>query len=278
MASLSTPRRVYTAVELDDAGAAAVRWADSFASALGVDHVVAAAFENPSSEKPPGAEDEFLDQAGERLDAWLADLGVRPTRSVALEPDLEHHLVKAAKSDDVVVVGGHHHEGATKWAIGSEPHELAKELDGVLVLVPTGPTANADAPVLVGLDGTKANRIVAEWSTTVAAGLGRPVTGLFATDPMYDTFDNAGNYGKEEVRARAEADEAEISIIEKQGPPDGALRSAAGELDAYLTVVGAREHHSFGGMVLGKVVDHLIHESAGPLAILTHDYLESHLD
>ena len=92
---------------------------------------------------------------------------------------------------------------------------------------------------------------------------------------MYDTFDNAGNYGEEEPRARAEAEAALVEFHERPGPPDEVLRDVAHDESAYLTIVGAHEHHSFGGILIGHMIDHLLHEAPGPLALLTHEYLES---
>ena len=265
--------RVLVPFDSSDLAITAATWARSLATDLGVDLVVVAPPTNASTEHDVPDEERFEDEARSAARGELRRAGVAVDAVVVTEKGLDDELIDTARSDDVVVVGVHHREGRTRWALGSPAHELAHRLRCPLLLVPPGDGApSGEAPVVAGLDGRGETSRVAAWAKSLAQALDRPLVAVYAYDPMYDTFDNAGDYGREERAARHEARHVDADeLLEPAGPAEHALRRIAHERDAFLTVVGVREHASMGGALLGKLVDHFIHTAPGPIAIVTHD-------
>ena len=256
--------RVLVASELHERGDRAVRWARNLAIGLGVPLDVDVPMMNASTEHDPDTERMFENQTVDLVRNHLDDEGVDADSVIVIDGDFEAGIVGAAEPGDLVVIGVRHHEGATRWALGSRPHELAHRLRCPLVLVPPLDRTPDDGPVVVGVDGSDQNRVVVDWAKAIAAALGRPVEAVYAPDAMYDTFDNAGDYGDEERKARLEAEMEGVPLLERSGEPDQVLREFAQEQRAALTVVGAR------GAMLGRVVDHLVHTPPGAIAIVTH--------
>lgn len=275
--SAEAPRvsRVVAALELDERGRRAARWGRRLATDLGVEFAVIGSKLNATVERDPADDRRFLDATTTELSAWLGADGITADSVSVAETSLEDAIVSETRLGDVLVLGAHHHEGWTAWALGSRPHDLAHHLKCPLILVPPdGVAIQDDAPVLVGLDGSDLNRRVVEWAKGFAAAIGRPLEAVYARDPMYDTFDSAGNHGDAEWEARLEAEMEGVPLHERSDLPEHALRDVAHQRHAYLTVVGVREHHSLGGVLLGRLVDHLIHTPPGPIAIVTHDATE----
>ena len=87
---------------------------------------------------------------------------------------------------------------------------------------------------------------------------------------FYDTFDNAGEFGADENAAHAEAIGERLEVREFPGHPAHVLSGIAVETKAYLIVVGARHEHALGGLLLGRVVDRLLHHPPTPIAVITY--------
>jgi nucleotide-binding universal stress UspA family protein len=268
------PRRLVVVLDLDDRGRRAAQWARAAATSLAVELVALTKVSDSSAEHSPGDEAIATADTKKAALAHLDDEGIEVDDVLVCDTSLDDGAVAVAGEDDLVVIGAHSHEGVTRWALGSRPHDLAKRLRGPFVMVPPDSVVVADdSPVVVGVDGTEANRTVVDWTKAFASGLGRPVYAAYARDSMYDTFDNAGDLGPEERHARVEADSEGLALHERPGKPIDVLRDVAHDTQAFVTVVGAHEEHSLGGALVGNLVDQLMHEPPGPLAVLTHDFL-----
>ncbi len=234
--------RVIIGLDLDEHGARAIEWARKTASTLGVPLVVWLGVDNASTERAPSDEHTFETTATDTAREWLTrhnvevdDIHVSPTEPAAA-------LAEAATVGDLVVLGVDTTEGWSGWALGSRAHGLAHTLRCPLVLVPPSSMAADDAPIVVGDDGTQSSAGVVEWGSHFADHLHRPLVVASAGEASNETAN----------------DDADV------------LSDLAITSGAYLTVVGAREQHSFGGLLLGPVVDHLIHHAPRAIAILTH--------
>lgn len=138
--------------------------------------------------------------------------------------------------------------------------------------------AQDDGPIVVGDDGSDASTAAIAWAKGLADDLNRPLVSVFAYSPFYDTFDNAGDFGAEEHHAHASTDAIRADLAELPGTADDVLRDFAVEASALLTIVGARQQHSLGGLLLGHVVDHLLHHPPRAVAVVTHAALHSSRD
>ncbi|HQZ34020.1 MAG TPA: universal stress protein [Ilumatobacteraceae bacterium] len=235
--------RMIIGLDLDEHGRRAIEWARTTASALGVPLVAWLGVDNASTERSPSDEAAFEKAATDSAREWLTryqidvdDIHVSPRR-----PDAT--LAESATVGDLVVLGVDTSEGWSGWALGSRAHGLAHTLKCPLVLVPPSPIAADDAPIVVGDDGTQSSPGVLQWGSYFADKLHRSLVVASGSDPLNDAAD--------------------------------VFNDLAISTGAYLTVVGARAEHSFGGLLLGPVVDHLIHHAPRAIAILTHATLSS---
>ena len=270
MTTIQPPARVLTVFRTDTNAATAARWASELARKLSVPLAVIDAVTNPSSEHDVDDERRFEAEVSRKLDSWADEHGIETGDHIVTEEDEHAFLVSHTQPNDVVIMPSHRHEGFSSWAIGSPFHALAHEITCPLIMVPPGSEARQGAPIVVGLDDSDANEAVVAWAITMASSLDRLVDAVYARDPMYDTFDSAGDKGPAERRARLAAEHDGVAIDERPCDPAVVLRDRAHESSAFLTVIGTRDHHSLGGLLLGRVVDHLMHEPPGPLAIVAH--------
>ena len=155
-----------------------------------------------------------------------------------------------------------------------ELNRLVRDLPCPLVVLPSAIVASASSPLLVGLDGTDHNYLVADWAAALAASVNRPLHGTYATNPMYDTFDNAGNYGDADLRARFEADSEVVQLHERTGRPASVIGDVARDLEAFLVVIGVHDQHTFAGVPLHDVARRLLESVPAPLAILPERFVD----
>ena len=265
------PRRLLVAFDFDDRGIRAVRWARERAERLGSQLVVVVPARNPSAEHSP--DDEAAWEATMRADtaSWLAndDVAIDERSVVVVDAVHDEAILSTARDGDVVVIGAEAHQGVTRWALGSHAHDLAHRLDHPLVLVPPTSDGPSTGPVLLALDGDRTTHAVVTWARALAGPDGA-LEAVHAHESLYDTFDNGGDHGRREREAIGRADDLGIALHTRGGSADGVLRDVAHERGASLIVLGAREHRSFGGFLLGDVVDHLMHTPPGPLMIVNH--------
>lgn len=241
-------RRVLVADTADDLGSRAAEWGHDVADTLGVPYAGVA-------------------QDAERSDS---DRG-EPTKTLDA-------LIAAATPYDVVVIGVRAHEGTTHSALAVSPHELAASLPCPIVLVPPMYEGAVDAPIVIGVDGATRNRIVAAWAVELGTRAHRPVIAAGAVEAIYNTFDDAGDDGDAARAQRVEAEGAGLQLDQRYGTVEQVLIDVTRDRRASLTVVGAREHRTIGGLLLGTLVDHLVQSSTCAVAIVSEHTLTAERD
>jgi nucleotide-binding universal stress UspA family protein len=262
--------RVIVDLDLDDRGAQALDWARGFATVLDVPLIAWVSTDRDSAEQTPADEQAFQVDTARSARRWIQERGPDVDAMHIAIGSVDNELVTSTRHGDVVVLGVDTTEGFTGWALGSRSHVLAHTLQCPLIVVPPGLPSPDDAPIVVGVDGNEPNTIVVDWAKQLAHDLHRPMLPVFAYNAFYDTFDNAGDVGAEEHAAHAEAIGERLELREFPGHPARVLTDVAGGTTAYLIVVCARHEHALGGLLLGRVVDRLLHHPPTPIAVITY--------
>jgi nucleotide-binding universal stress UspA family protein len=271
-------RTVLVASDGSDESLNAVRWSANVARRLGWALRIVDVTERRSIEMGPEDSEAYDRDVAERLRVHLADHGEKAGTVEVREGDPESVLAGLSADADLLVLGSKPVEGFTKRGFLSITNRLAHRSACPVVAVPSGNWLGSDEVWMVGLDGSRGSLITLRWAKSVAAALGARVVGLFVVDPVYESFDSEGWYGRDELRARHEADVEGVELFERTGgDPAHVLRDFAEELKASVIVVGAKFRHSLGGVVMGKVPEELLHKPPRPIAVVTHDYEERHL-
>ncbi|MET8252619.1 universal stress protein [Micromonospora sp. NPDC005197] len=229
------------------------------------------------------------DQARKMLERTAADLADRwpglavEARQVAGGPGAT--MVEESRRADLVVVGSRGLGGFAGLLLGSVGAQVAAHAHcPVLVVRPDEQPIDADAPVLVGVDGSESSRLAVGYGATEAALRDVPlvlahVGPLDGDRPVPDEVDEAqAAYQAEAVRLLAEA-----SAAVRTGHPDLVVRehpvraagAAPGLIEASgtasLLVVGTRGRHGFAGLLLGSVSQAAIQHARCPV-LVAHPY------
>ncbi|MCB0991705.1 MAG: universal stress protein [Acidimicrobiales bacterium] len=257
----------------------AVRFAHRLAKSVSARLVMVESSKPTSTEHSPAELGDYESSVKERLAGWLAGKDAGGAEIVIVDVPARPALLGAANRTeaDAVVIGSRQTEGFTKMGIGSLAHQLAHELECPLIVVPPtelAPTGN----VVVGIDGSDASRVALQQAADMADALGGTAYAVYAIKDIYTTFNSAGYYGKEEQQARSEADEHadRVQFIERLGGrTEHILADVADEHGAEVIVVSARDRWSIGGLFLGEVPDHLLHEPPRPVMVIPHTVTEA---
>jgi nucleotide-binding universal stress UspA family protein len=269
---------VLVASDGSDESLVAVHWSASLARRLGWRQRIVDLAERPSIEMRPEDESAFGSEAREQLRAHLAERGEALGDVEVHAGDPVAVLADLSGQADLLVLGSKPVEGVTKRGLLSIAAGLAHRSACPMVAVPAGDWPAPDETWVVGIDGSKGSLVTLHWAASTASSLGARVVGLYAADPIFDTFDSEGWYGREETKARKEAALEDVEFFERTGAdPAAVLRAFADEVDASMIVVGAKFRGSLGGVLLGKVPEELLHQHTRPVAIVTHEYEERHL-
>jgi nucleotide-binding universal stress UspA family protein len=192
-------------------------------------------------------------------------------------------LLGCAHASGLLVVGDRGLGGFTGLLVGSVAVQLAAHAP-CPVLVMRG-RADANAPVLLGVDGSPASDRAIGFAFEEAALRGVPLEALHgwthpvSTGPgdtlplVYDVAEVEG----EEARLLAEAlagwHEKYPDVVVRRALVRGSARRALIEATtgAQLAVVGTRGRGGFTGLLLGTVSQAVLHHAACPVAIVPHD-------
>jgi len=113
-----------------------------------------------------------------------------PNRMIVMEGDPRHALVDRAKSErvDMVVVGNRGSGGFRGLKLGGTADYVLHHVDCPVAIVPGrgGPVKGGSA--VVGVDGTAANRVAAEWAIKTAERTGERIEAVFVHDPIADSY------------------------------------------------------------------------------------------
>jgi len=210
----------------------------------------------------------LAEQMRQEADAALRDAqaaaGDLPLTLLALEDAPEPALLRAGMGHDLIILGRDSSLGREEAEDGLAPVIEALLQDGArpLLVVPPGPPAPAEGPVLVGYDGS----IPCVRSLQLFALLGlaeaSPVTVLSAAED-------------EAAAARLAEDGAEylrrqglvVDSLGVSGPPSDQLLAVVAQRAARLLVMGAFEHSGLRALLLGSATRRLLREAPCPIFV-----------
>ncbi|MGD9750598.1 MAG: universal stress protein [Acidimicrobiia bacterium] len=255
-----------------------VRFAHRLASAARQRVIAVEAVRNTSTEHTLEQERGYLGAEADDLRSRLpADL-VQHIQVVTVDAEPIDALLEQAGHRDAaaVVIGSTGCEGVTGYGFGSPAHVLAHRLDCPLVVVPPSAAPGGDE-VVVGIDGSPASDVALDTAARIAGELTIGLCAVYMVDDIYRTFTTHGYYGAQERLARAEVARraSPVRFVERFGDdPAEVLADVARRQRAVLLVVAARQQHALGGLLLGGVPDHLLHEPPCPVMVLPLAYVE----
>jgi nucleotide-binding universal stress UspA family protein len=212
-----------------------------------------------------------------RTTEWMAERwpAVR-VRTVLAEGHPSTKLLGLAARHRLVVVGARGNSGLAGLLLGSVPDYLAAHAGCPVLVVPTE-DGDPDGPVLVGVDGSDANRPAVDFAFAAAERHGRGVAALSAVDERRAVpsagfgalaeVEHVVDLVLEAVRPWAEKYPAvplEHRIVD--GPPGRELTDASRA--ASLTVVGSRGHDGLTRLLLGSVSRQVVHHAQSPIAVV----------
>jgi nucleotide-binding universal stress UspA family protein len=253
------------------------RWADEIAHLLHGELELVNAGIRRSAEESPETAHEVSEETGVVLARWATARHIDDATLLATEHPPDAALTDEAGANDAfaVVIGSAPYEGVTSLGLGSLAHRLAHELSCPLIVVPPGQYPLAAGTVVIGVDGSSGSEQALRWGSWLADRIGGEAVAVFAIDAMYETFQPRGFFGRAERAARRQIRVLTpgLELIERSASePAEALHDVAAQRDAALVVVAARDHHSLGGMLLGRVPDAMLHHPVRPVAVIPHGY------
>lgn len=238
----------------------------------------------------PGSADLAEKQARATLDRVLDDesAGGRhravPVDRLVVEGAAAPTLLRIARGADLLVVG----TSGRGWLLGSVSHHCVTHAACPVAVVPVpregAPPRRADAPVVVGVDGSDGSKTALAWAAAEATDLGAPlhvvlvVPAVDAGWGFVDEPDAPSLPGPEETEAAAarrldgflvgELSPGGLQVHAEvlAGRPAERLAEAAEE--GALLVLGSRGLGDFRGMLLGSVSQRCVHHATGPVVVV----------
>jgi nucleotide-binding universal stress UspA family protein len=222
--------------------------------------------------------DEIVQQAVERARKSAPDL---PVTGEVVFGDPAQQLLHRAHEAELVVLGARGLGAFVSLLVGSVSERVTARATRPVVVVRGQPSPNL--PVLVGVDGSAANRAAVEFAFAAAARRRVELVALSAAEPRWITpaigspaplaLDIDGI--EEEVRARLDDTlrpwtdrypDLNVRRVAVAGGAAAALIRASS--DASLAVVGSRGHGALAGALLGSVGRHVLHHAECPVAVV----------
>lgn len=274
----------------------AVRWAAKEASARRLPLTLAHLHLDPASRYP----DEKIVTAMRpalqtQAKKWLHD-AIRAAREAApdMEPQLElcvgdvvHGLVGLSAGAAMIVLGARGLGGFTGMLVGSTANSVVAGAACPVVVVRTPPlgAAQANGPVVVGVDGSPASEEAIKFAFEEASLRGCPLITLHTwtevfIDPELNVdrivFDTTILEQRErELLAQRLAgwqekypDVQVDRIVTQDSPARSLIDQASG---AQLVVVGSRGRGGLAGLLLGSTSQALLHHAPCPVAVVRPD-------
>lgn len=288
--STQSARPVIVGYEDDPAGNLALEWAvreakrqDLPVHALvvtGLSYAVPPGY-GAASTWPEEADEQTLETARARVAAL--DPGEHAvTRTSVGTPAAA--LVTASDQASMVVVGRHRRSPLGELVAGSTSTQVAAHASAPVVVVDADSPTDAQAPIVVAVDGSPANEAALAFAFERAAAMGAPVVTVHAWHIDIPTTYSAA-WLTEEYVAEVEATQSQIlddavdgwsakypgvevrKVLRRDLPVDAVLGEAEG---AQLIVVGSRGRGGFAGLLLGSVSQGLLHrhQRSCPLAVV----------
>ncbi len=268
--------RIIAAANGSDVSYGAVRWARCVAGTLDASVTVVDAYDRDDREMDVRDSVHHLDEIRSRLSRHLDEHGLHVDEVVVARGDTVD-VVARTVDDNVamIVLGSHSNDG---WHAGAQRGlilALARQVRCPIIVVPPGDWF--DGGVMVGIDGSEANRSVFRWACWLAERLSCPTLAVHVSDPLFRTFGDDDRLSPEDLEARREIELSEAEFVELvASEPDRSLAEYALIRSASLLVVGARVRHSMGGRLVGGVAEGVIDNCRCPFAVIPRVYQLDH--
>ena len=237
---------------------------------------------DPVAGDPPGGG--LRQQAQNLVEAAVAEArtvhpDVRVTGEI-IDGEASAVLLGESPGAALIVLGDRGLGGFTALLVGSVAIQVATHAD-CPVLVARG-EEHADAPVVVGVDGSATSRAAVDFAAAQASARGVRLRAVHAyTHPASTRPGDIQPLVYDETRLRDEEDgvlAGALAGLAERHPdvpvdrepvharPVAALTEASRR--AQLVVVGGRGHGALGGLLLGSVSHRVLHHSACPVAVV----------
>jgi nucleotide-binding universal stress UspA family protein len=186
-------------------------------------------------------------------------------------------LVDAARESDLLIVGTTGVGAAESILLGSVAHAVARTSPCPVVLVPDAPDRPLFDRIVVGVDGSEASRLAAEWATDEADRLNAECVVLHAWSYPYVSELNS-EMGHDLTRVDAELClETAVERCRQRGgcPVRGelvefsaskALVEASAQAD--LVVVGSRGRGELRSLLFGSVAHTVAQHASCPVVVI----------
>lgn len=253
-----------------------LRWSAGFAEACDLDLVIVHSIERVDEAVEDGFWNRMQEKRLSDIERLARDVTTRPFAVQVLDGEPHDALTRRSNASDVafVVVGRHQDGGMGGFGgVGTALHLIRHGRNPTIIL--HEPDRPASGPILVGVDGSDANKAAVEVAEDLAARLDVGIDALFCPDPLADTFPHpAGGWvypHEREVRAELAPGLApHVELIIQPGHPTEMLAKVAMERSSQMIVVGTRGRGGFGGLLAGRVATQLVDHAPVPLVVVPH--------
>lgn len=219
-----------------------------------------------------------LEEARDTVAASSPDVSPSMVNSVVLHGGAVATLVDLSKDADLIVVGARGMGAFSRALLGSVSTGLVHHAHcPVVVIHEDAPEVSANAPVLVGIDGSPASLAATEMAFDEASRRGVDVVALHAWRDLTTLYELPGlDVGQLEAEAKLALSErlagfqerypdVKVHRIVVSDQPSRQLVEHA--KDAQLVVVGSHGRGGFAGMLLGSVSTAVVHAVKSPAII-----------
>ncbi|GGB76710.1 hypothetical protein N798_02215 [Knoellia flava TL1] len=194
----------------------------------------------------------------------------------------EQALIDASRTARLVVVGAARAGALQRFGLGRPSLAAAMHAACPVVIVPQGARAEAEGPVVVGIDGSAHSAAAAErafwiadlrkvplvaittWNVEVVDGLVVTTPGTDAWNQVEAKYRAVADRIVEPLRAQHPDVDCNVEVV--RGVPAKVL--AERSADAGLLVMGTRGRGGFAGMLLGSQSHKVLETAASPVMLV----------
>jgi nucleotide-binding universal stress UspA family protein len=177
-------------------------------------------------------------------------------------------LIGQSRTAEAVVVGHRGLGGFAELLVGSVGTQVAAYASGPVVIVRPPAADRADAPVVVGIDGSPGCVPALEFAFEEAAQRALPLVAVYVTEETRESAD-AAEALLAAVVAPWSAKHPEVTVRRQVRPATDAEQAFVdASRGASLVVVGSRGRGGFTGLLLGSVSQALVHHGQCPVAVV----------
>ncbi len=277
-----------------------LRYSAELSRGLGDDLIVVNAFEQPYAE----LNEDWAEELHEYRESSIRDsidlAGVTElVDEVEVLPDSPHKALADRVNRDGVraIVVGQHGSPGTGGLEGTGTALYLAHHSRQPVLAIDAQDSVGPGPIIVGVDGSTANRRALDFAEQLAISMDRDVLAVFCPSPLSDSFPHGTHHTTQpdavelsdtgttaengrgweyphenQIHKEIEAVlRATTQLVVEPGHPIDVLQEVARRRDASMLVVGTRGHGSLGGIVVGSVPKALLNTTADrPVLIVPH--------